>query len=345
MSEVKLSICIATLNRAAFLDETLDSIVSQAGEHVEIIVVDGASTDNTEDVVKKYRAAFSRLKYLRLEVKGGLDQDYNKTIGLAEGAYCWLFSDDDVLKSGAIRTVLDNMEKGHALIVVNAEVRNSDLSTVIEPRLLKMKSDRVYPQTEGEQLFGDTANYLSFIGGVVIRRDLWLARRKEEYFGTFFIHLGVIFQSALPGTSLVIAEPLISIRYGNATWSARSFEIWMIKFPMVIWSFPHFSDEAKRRVYPKEPWKKWERLLRYRASGHYSFKEYKNLVKPMTRSNLHRLLALTIARTPGVAVNIVTIIAAAFYGKKILMIDLKDSPFYPKHERGKRLTVGKESAE
>jgi hypothetical protein len=40
-------------------------------------------------------------------------------------------------------------------------------------------------------------------------------------------------------------------------------------------------------------------------------------------------------------VNIVTVIAATLYGKKILMIDLKDSPFYPKHERRKHFTVGK----
>ena len=341
MNEVILSICIATLNRAAFLDETLRSIVSQAGEQVEIVVVDGASTDDTESVVKRYQGAFPRLKYLRLEAKGGLDRDYDRTVGLADGDYCWMFSDDDVLKPGAIQGVLDNLGEGHDLIVVNAEVRNADLSIVIEPRLLKMSRNCVYSQAEGEQFFGDTANYLSFIGGVVIRRDLWLARKKEEYFGTFFIHLGVIFQSVLQGSTLVIAEPLISIRYGNATWSARSFEIWMFKFPRIIWSFPHFSDEAKKRVYPKEPWKKWERLVRYRASGHYCLKEYENLVKPMTRSPLRRLLALTIARTPGVAVNILAVIAAAFYGKKILMIDLKDSPFYPKQELRKRLTVGK----
>jgi hypothetical protein len=169
---------------------------------------------------------------------------------------------------------------------------------------------------------------------------LWLAREKAEYFGTFFVHIGVIFQSALPGSTLVIAEPLISIRYGNATWSARSFEIWMFKFPRIIWSFPHFSDASKRRVYPKEPWKKWGRLLRYRASGHYRLQEYKDLVKPMTHSPLHRLLALTIARTPGVAVNLFVVIAAAFYGKNILMIDLKDSPFYFTRELRKRSTFG-----
>ncbi len=340
MKKITLSICIATLNRAAFLDETLHSIVSQANEQVEVVIVDGASTDDTGNVVKRHQEAFPRLRYHRLEVKGGLDQDYNRAVGLAAGDYCWLFSDDDVMKPGALQAVLDNADKGHDLIVVNAEVRNADLSAVIESRLLKLSSNRIYSQAEGEQFFGDTANYLSFIGAVVIRRELWLAREKAEYFGTFFVHIGVIFQSALPGSTLVIAEPLISIRYGNATWSARSFEIWMFKFPRIIWSFPHFSDASKRRVYPKEPWKKWGRLLRYRASGHYRLQEYKDLVKPMTHSPLHRLMALTIARTPGVAVNLFVVIAAAFYGKNILMIDLKDSPFYFTRELRKRSTFG-----
>jgi len=260
MKKITLSICIATLNRAAFLDETLHSIVSQASEQVEIVIVDGASTDDTSNVVKRHQEGFPRLRYHRLEVKGGLDQDYNRAVSLAAGDYCWLFSDDDVMKPGALQAVLDYVDKGHDVIVVNAEVRNADLSSVIESRLLKLSGNRIYSQAEGEQFFGDTANYLSFIGAVVIRRELWLAREKEEYFGTFFVHIGVIFQSALPGSSLVIAEPFISIRYGNATWSARSFEIWMFKFPRIIWSFPHFSDASKRRVYPKEPWKKWERL-------------------------------------------------------------------------------------
>lgn len=40
MTDIKLSICIATFNRAAFIGATLDSIISQATEEVEIVVVD-----------------------------------------------------------------------------------------------------------------------------------------------------------------------------------------------------------------------------------------------------------------------------------------------------------------
>ena len=48
-----LSICIATLNRGNFIGETLDSILSQITPEIEIVIIDGASTDNTEEVINK----------------------------------------------------------------------------------------------------------------------------------------------------------------------------------------------------------------------------------------------------------------------------------------------------
>ena len=47
MKSPLLSICIATYNRADFIGETLDSIIRQLTDEVEIVVVDGASTDAT----------------------------------------------------------------------------------------------------------------------------------------------------------------------------------------------------------------------------------------------------------------------------------------------------------
>ena len=58
----------------------------------------------------------------------------------------------------------------------------------------------------------DVGDYLSFIGCVIIKKTVWEARNKEEYYGSFFVHVGVIFQSTPAEDTLVIAEPLISIR-------------------------------------------------------------------------------------------------------------------------------------
>lgn len=50
----KLSICIATYNRGKFIGETLDSILVQMEPGVELLVVDGASPDNTPEVMAQY---------------------------------------------------------------------------------------------------------------------------------------------------------------------------------------------------------------------------------------------------------------------------------------------------
>ena len=81
---IRLSICIATLNRGAFIGETLESIIRQATDEVEIVVVDGASTDNTEEVVRGFQQRWPRLNYLRLPEKGGVDRDYDRAVALAE---------------------------------------------------------------------------------------------------------------------------------------------------------------------------------------------------------------------------------------------------------------------
>ena len=105
MNRPILSICIATYNRAGFIGETLDSIIAQMDDDVEILVVDGASTDNTEGIMREYTQKESRIRYVRLSAKGGVDQDYDKSVELARGEFCWLFTDDDLLKPGAVAAV------------------------------------------------------------------------------------------------------------------------------------------------------------------------------------------------------------------------------------------------
>ena len=51
MSKAELSICIPAKNFGQFIGETLDSIIQQANKNVEIVVLDGGSTDNTQEIV------------------------------------------------------------------------------------------------------------------------------------------------------------------------------------------------------------------------------------------------------------------------------------------------------
>ncbi len=326
MSAVRLSICIATLNRAAFIGETLESIVSQITPEVEIVVVDGASTDNTGEVVKGFASRCPGLRYVRLDQKGGVDQDYCKAVELAQGEYCWLFTDDDLLKPGAIAAVLAATHRDYSLIVVNAEVRTGDLSVCLQARRVRLVQDRIYARTapERHQLMADAGDYLSFIGGVVMKRAVWNQRERVKYFGTVFIHAGVIFQSPLPSEALVLAQPWVIIRYGNAQWVSRSFEIWMFKWPNLIWSFPDYPDWAKQRVVPREPWCSPPRLLQSRAMGHYSLKEYRTWLEPRLTSPWSKAVLHAIAVAPIAPLNWLARFALRWVLRKVPSITHSD---------------------
>jgi len=299
MNSPRLSICIATLNRATFIGATLDSIISQTTDKVEIIVVDGASTDNTELVLKQYQQRFPRLRYCRQETNGGVDRDYSRAVELAQGDYCWFMSDDDLLKPGAIRTVLNQLEHNYGLIIVNTEARNFDFSEILDSPRLCITVDKVYKPGDAEAMFIETAEHVSFIGSVIIRRVIWNAREKEKYFETRFVHVGVIFQATLPENTLVIAEPLVMVRFGNdGSWKARAFEVWMFKWPALIWSFPGFSNAAKSRVVRREPWRRLRALVFYRAWGSFSKAEYARLIALRDAPPAFKLAARIIAALP-----------------------------------------------
>ena len=273
---LKLSITIATFNRGRFIAETLDSILAQMTPEVELVVVDGASPDNTQEVMQGYMARFPQLRYFHEQTNSGVDRDYDKAVGYARGDYCWLMTDDDVLLPGAVGAVLAALAQAPELVLVNAEVRNLDFSKLLQPGIFEQRDDQAYMVTDAERLFVETMQGLTFIGCVVIRRQAWLVRQREPYFGSLFIHVGVIFQAPWQGKVKLIAAPQLVIRYGNAMWTARGFEIWMFKWPGLVWSFSQFSDAAKTLVCPREPWRNLKKLVLHRAVGGYSLQEYRH---------------------------------------------------------------------
>lgn len=330
-SMIKLSICIATLNRGALIGQTLDSIVSQLTEQVEIVIVDGASTDNTEEVVLSYRQRYASVRYTRLAQKGGVDQDYSRAVELATGEYCWLFSDDDIIKAGAIDAVLGVLQTSPGLVIVNAEIQNAGFTQILKPSCLDLAENTTYTKDEADRLFRDAGNYLSFIGCVVVRRSLWGARDKKSYYGTLFVHMGVIFQEPIAEGAIVLVEPMIVIRYGNAMWTDKGFEVSLFKWPELVWSFAGIADAAKAQVCEREPWRNKARLMLYRARGLYSAREYQKFLKGRM-TTAQRLVAFAIARISATFFNLLFSMYFSSLGRRrpnarLTLVDLENSKF------------------
>lgn len=293
---------------------------------MELIVVDGASPDDTAEVMSQYLSHHPEIRYYREQENSGIDRDYDKAVGYAMGEYCWLMTDDDLLRPEAIFRVLGAIDEGQDLVVVNSEVRSVDFSQHLAVRLPDISVDKAYKSGDGEVFFLETAKYLSFIGAVVIRRSIWLARDRATYYGTLFVHVGVLFQHPPIESIKVIAEPLIVIRLGNAMWTARGFEIWMFKWPQLIWSFPDFSNKAKEAICPGEPWKQMMRLFFYRGLGGYGITSYRQYLKSRV-TGWSLLKCLAIAIFPAAVANFLSVIYCIFKGRsaRMALYDLSHS--------------------
>jgi glycosyltransferase involved in cell wall biosynthesis len=332
MTHVKLSICISTYNRGAFIGETVDSIIAQLEPDVELIVVDGASPDNTPDVMGKYLLRHPEIRYFRERENSGIDRDYDKAISYARGEYCWLMTDDDLLMPRAINTLLCVLNESHDLIVVNAETWNSDFSRMIKARHLQIYQDRCYKQGDHEALFVDAFSYLSYIGGVVIKRSFWLARKREPYYGTLFVHLGVIYQSPPVDSAYLVSEPVIKLRFGNSTWNSNAFEIWIIKYPDLAWSFADFSRQAKEKACPRLSCRRvLMQLFHFRATGSYTIDGFKRFMSKRT-NGVARYLACIISIFPRTLANALGVLYISIFlrNERLLLYEVLNSPYATK---------------
>ena len=99
---MKLSIITINRNNAAGLRDTMQSVVSQTSRDFEYIVVDGASTDGSVEVIKELAPLFGDgLKWLS-EPDNGIFSAMNKGIRMAEGTYCLFLNSGDSLYNSQV---------------------------------------------------------------------------------------------------------------------------------------------------------------------------------------------------------------------------------------------------
>lgn len=103
----KVSIIIATYNAAKTLRTALESVAQQAFHEWECIVVDGASKDDTVDIVKEYQSMSPRFRYVS-EPDNGVYDAFNKGWRMAEGEWIYYLGSDDRLTKDGLRFLCEN---------------------------------------------------------------------------------------------------------------------------------------------------------------------------------------------------------------------------------------------
>jgi glycosyltransferase involved in cell wall biosynthesis len=124
----KVTIVTPSYNQAEFLEKTILSVINQDYPNLEYIIMDGGSTDNSVDIIKKYE---DKIDYWVSEKDNGQSDAINKGFAIAKGQiFNWLNS-DDLLLPGAIT------------IAVNYMMENPDIQMVYGDRVIIAEDGRI----------------------------------------------------------------------------------------------------------------------------------------------------------------------------------------------------------
>ncbi|MDL2222561.1 glycosyltransferase [Bacteroidales bacterium OttesenSCG-928-M11] len=119
-TKIKVSIVTPSFNQGQFIEKTIQSVLDQTYDHIEYIIIDGGSTDETLSIVEKYK---DRIDIVISEKDKGQSDAINKGFRLATGTLVGWINSDDILYPHCVEEL------------VNAYTKNPDGAVYFCPKL------------------------------------------------------------------------------------------------------------------------------------------------------------------------------------------------------------------
>ena len=113
MDDNLVSIITPVYNAERFIEDTINSVINQEYKNWEMILVDDCSTDNSENIIRKYIKRDTRIKYIKLEKNSGAAISRNTAIKNAKGRYIAFLDSDDIWTSNKLKVQIDFMKKNN----------------------------------------------------------------------------------------------------------------------------------------------------------------------------------------------------------------------------------------
>ena len=221
-----LSICIPTWNRAKFLDISLKSFVEQIVDidtsELELYVSDNCSDDNTPDVVNLYIEQGLPIIYNRNKENLGAAGNFVKCMQWASGKYILLLGDDDILETGSVKYILN-------------QLRGNDYGLVHIHQYKNLKEERiVYDNLE--DFYKQISFWVTFMSGSIFRKDVVKMIDSSKYVKTHLLQMPYYLKSATLGnTNLLLNKTLMKEGLDSSNNGGYNFYEVFVKNYLNIW--------------------------------------------------------------------------------------------------------------
>jgi len=269
----RVSIGLPVFNGEKYIEDALDSILTQTYTDFELIIVDNASTDQTPRICRAYAAKDKRIRYYRNKINLGAVKSHNRAFKLSSGEYFKWAAHDDVLAPDFLSRCINILDSDPSIVLCHSKTGCIDeQGKLVGVYNYKVRCDSL----KTHERFGDLVverwqpSWVLILG--VIRADvLRMTPLMGNYIGADFNLLAEI---SLIGRIYEIPEVLFFRRSHPESYGHRAERKWINGFKyqekMAWWTQNYtFSFERWRfcleyfKSVRRSPLKWSERLLCY----------------------------------------------------------------------------------
>jgi glycosyltransferase involved in cell wall biosynthesis len=217
-----VSIVVPAYNNADHIERTMDSILAQTYPHLEIIVADHSSTDDTWKLLQRY-ADDPRVTLLTTEAGGGALRNWNRVSQAATGDYVKLVCGDDLIYPRLVEEQVAGMEQNPGVVLAASKRDIIDASD--RPLVRGRGLGGLHGVVDGRRAVRSTVvrgtNIFGEPGCVLMKRDALESAGWWDSSFPYLIDQTTYSRVLLEGDLFAIGTALAGFRVSDTQWSVR----------------------------------------------------------------------------------------------------------------------------
>lgn len=199
---ILLSINLLTYNQPNDLKRTLESLLPQITNEVEVIVNDNGDDLETQTLVKKY----PNIKYFKNNDERNVDTNILNSIKRSTGEYVWIFGDDE-FEPNAIGNILKILKDDYNFVYTNSYINEQGYNNPV----VRLDSDEIV--YSGNEILEKVSNCLGFMSSSIMKKKCLESldyEKMKPFMGNGYINFYIVIHClSIPGKFYISSCPYV----------------------------------------------------------------------------------------------------------------------------------------
>lgn len=211
--EPLVSVCIPAYNNAAYISETITSILGQTYQNLELVICDDKSKDNTVEVIRSFED--QRIRLFCNEKNLGMSGNWNNCLSRCSGEFVKLVCADDMLAPDCLEKEVAALVKHPQAVMAESDTRLVDLDGKAKGFYKRYKTSGL---TDGKKIARAGLFVKNYFGAPLantIRRSALEQTGGFDPWYTYILDYDLLIRLACLGDVYIIHEPLNYFRVRN----------------------------------------------------------------------------------------------------------------------------------